>query len=154
MIHGATFWAILPSNIFLSNVALALSNWEWVTNFYLDILEWSWALSYLDARWRQHCSKSCPVYHSFGNTMIKQFFVLFVFLRIVHPKKKRLKMYSSSGHPKCRWVSNFTGTELEKFSVTSLAHQLILFSEWVPSEREFKQLINTSQIIHMTPVHQ
>ncbi len=29
---------------FLSNVAWALSHWEWVTNFDLDNLDWSWAL--------------------------------------------------------------------------------------------------------------
>ncbi len=30
-------------------------------------------------------------------------------------------------------------TDLEKFSMTSLAHQWILCSEWVPSEWESKQ---------------
>ncbi len=29
---------------FLSSVALALSHWEWRTYFYLDTLDWSWAL--------------------------------------------------------------------------------------------------------------
>ncbi len=38
-------------------------------------------------------------------------------------------------------------------SWTSLAHQWILCSEWVPSEWESKQLIKTSQVIHTTPVH-
>ncbi len=70
---------------------------------------------------------------------------------IVHPKKK---MYLSSDNPGCRWVCSFVGTDLEKFSITSLAHQWILCSEWVPSELESKQLIKTSQVIHMTPVHQ
>ncbi len=37
------------------------------------------------------------------------------------------------------------GIDLEKFSVTSLAHQRILCSEWVPSEWESKQWIKTSQ---------
>ncbi len=37
----------------------------------------------------------------------------------------------------------FIGTDLDKCSITSLAHQLILCSEWVPSEWEFKQLIKT-----------
>ncbi len=32
----------------------------------------------------------------------------------------------------------FTWTDLEKFSITSLAHQWILCSEWVPSELESK----------------
>ncbi len=36
-------------------------------------------------------------------------------------------------------------TDLEKFSITSLAHQWILCSEWVPSEWESKQLIKTLQ---------
>ncbi len=35
--------------------------------------------------------------------------------------------------------------DLEKCSITSLAQQWILCSEWVPSERESKQLIKTSQ---------
>ncbi len=34
-------------------------------------------------------------------------------------------------------------TDLKKFSITSLAHQWILCSEWVPSEWESKQLIKT-----------
>ncbi len=50
------------------------------------------------------------------------------FKGIVHPYL--LKMYSSSSHPTCRWVSS----DFAKFSITSLAHQWILCSEWVPSE--------------------
>ncbi len=50
-----------------------------------------------------------------------------------------LRMYLLSGHPRRRWVC------LEFFSITSLAHQRILCSEWVPSEWESKQLIKTSQ---------
>ncbi len=38
-----------------------------------------------------------------------------------------------------------TGTDLKKFCITSLPHQWILCGEWVPSEWESKQLINTSQ---------
>ncbi len=48
-----------------------------------------------------------------------------------------LKTYSPSGHPRFRWVCFFTSTDLEKWSSTSLAHQWILCSEWVPSEWEF-----------------
>ncbi len=62
----------------------------------------------------------------------------------VHP------IYSPSGYP--RWICFFIGTDLEKFSITSLAHQWIPCSEWVPSEWGSKQLIKTSQI-YMTPVH-
>ncbi len=36
-------------------------------------------------------------------------------------------------------------TDLERFSIISLADQWILCSEWVPSEWESKQLIKTSQ---------
>ncbi len=43
-------------------------------------------------------------------------------------------MYSASSHSKCRWVCFFMGTDLEKFSSTSLTHQWTLCSEWVPSE--------------------
>ncbi len=62
-------------------------------------------------------------------------------------------MFSPVGHLRCRWVCFFMGTDLEKFSITSLAHQWMLCSEWVPSEWESKQLINIT-IIHTTPVHQ
>ncbi len=54
-----------------------------------------------------------------------------------------LKMYSTSGHPRCSRVCFFIGTDLDTFCITSLAHQWILCSEWVPSEWESKQLIKT-----------
>ncbi len=38
-----------------------------------------------------------------------------------------------------------SSSDLEKCSITSLAQQWILWSEWVPSESESKQLIKTSQ---------
>ncbi len=56
-----------------------------------------------------------------------------------------LKMYSSSSHPICRWVCFFIRTDLEKCSITSLAHQWILCSEWVLSEWESKHLVKSSQ---------
>ncbi len=59
-----------------------------------------------------------------------------------------LKMYSPSGHPRCRWVVSLS--DLEKCSITSLAYQWILCSEWVPSEWESK---HNPQVIHTTPVH-
>ncbi len=63
-------------------------------------------------------------------------------------------MCSPSGHPRCRWVCFFMGTDLDKFCIAPLAHQWILFSEWVPSEWESKQLKkNNPQVIHTTPVH-
>ncbi len=61
---------------------------------------------------------------------------------IVHPK---MKLHSTSGHQRFRWVCFFMRTDLEKYSITSLAHQWMLCSEWVPSEWESKQLIKTSQ---------
>ncbi len=69
---------------------------------------------------------------------------------IVHTKMKTklLNQYSRSGHPRCRWVGFFLRTDLEK-CITSLAHQLILCSEWVPSEWESKQLIKH----HNNPHH-
>ncbi len=42
-------------------------------------------------------------------------------------------------------VCFFICTDLEKFSISSLDHQWILCSEWVPSEWESKQLIKASQ---------
>ncbi len=78
-----------------------------------------------------------------------------VLYRNSSPKNENaLNIYPLSGHLGCRWVCFFTGTDLEKYSMTSLAHQWILCSEWVPSEWESKQLIKTSQVIHTTPVHQ
>ncbi len=54
------------------------------------------------------------------------YYSLFIFKGVVRIKNENLlKMYSSLGHP--RW------NILEKFSITSLAHQRILCSEWVPS---------------------
>ncbi len=64
--------------------------------------------------------------------------------------KHLLKMYSLSGHPKCRWVCFFIRTDLENCSITSLAHQWIPCSEWVPSE--WDKTITT--IYNMTPIHQ
>ncbi len=49
---------------------------------------------------------------------------------------------------------SLSSSDLEKIIFPSLAHQWILWSEWVPSEWESKQLIKTSQVIHITPVHQ
>ncbi len=60
-------------------------------------------------------------------------------------KKILLKIESPSGHPRCRWVCFFMETVSEKCNITSLAHQWILCSEWVPPEWESKQLIKTSQ---------
>ncbi len=55
-------------------------------------------------------------------------------------------MYSRTGHPRCRWVCFFIGTDLEIFIITSLAHQWIICSEWVPSVWKSKQLIKISEI--------
>ncbi len=64
----------------------------------------------------------------------------------VHPNTKCLsKMCLHSCLTRCRWICFFIGTDLEKCSITSLAHQCILNSEWVPLEWESKQLIKTSQ---------
>ncbi len=57
-----------------------------------------------------------------------------------------LKMYmlGCSGHPRCKNLF-LIRTDLEKCSITPLAHKWILCSGWVPSEWEFKWLIKTSQ---------
>ncbi len=47
-------------------------------------------------------------------------------------------MYLSSGHARCRLICFIKESDLEKCIITSLAHQWILCSEWVPSEWEFK----------------
>ncbi len=64
----------------------------------------------------------------------------------------KMKIYSPSGHP-AQWVFFFFRRDLEKFSITTLAHQWILCSEWVPSEWVQTADKNTT-IINMTPVCQ
>ncbi len=54
---------------------------------------------------------------------------------------------------RCKWVSFFIGTDLKIFGITSLAHQWMLCSEWVPSESESKQLIKTSYFSICNPHH-
>ncbi len=63
---------------------------------------------------------------------------------IVHPKIKNCWKYTPL--QVIQDVDEFvSSSDLEKCSITSLAHQWILCSEWVPSEWESKQLIKTSQ---------
>ncbi len=70
------------------------------------------------------------------------FKVKYQFKKIVFPKKiKFVENVLTSAYPS--WVGS--STDLKKCSITSLAHQWILCSEWVPSEWESKQLIKTSQ---------
>ncbi len=57
-----------------------------------------------------------------------------------NPKMKMGKLHLTSRQTRCRWVCFI----MKKCSTTSLAHQRILCSEWVPSEWESKQLIKTS----------
>ncbi len=51
MIHGATFWAVLHRHF---------PHWEWVTNFYLDTLDWSWALCLTWLPADGNINQSCP----------------------------------------------------------------------------------------------
>ncbi len=60
-------------------------------------------------------------------------------------KTRNLCISVTSDTTRFRWVCLFIRTDLEKCSITSLAHQWVLCSEWVPSEWESKQLIKTSQ---------
>ncbi len=64
------------------------------------------------------------------------------------PLKEQFTKKCTFAHPhsiRCWWVF-FIGSDLEKCSIASLARQWILWSEWVPSEWETKQLIKTSII--------
>ncbi len=54
-----------------------------------------------------------------------------------------MELCSSSDHS--RWVCFFVGTDLEKCSIKTLAHQWILCNKWVLSELESKQLKKTLQ---------
>uniref|UniRef100_A0A8C1LQ73 Shisa N-terminal domain-containing protein n=1 Tax=Cyprinus carpio TaxID=7962 RepID=A0A8C1LQ73_CYPCA len=60
------------------------------------------------------CCPSCCIYKMCRKPRRKCFSA-----GIVHQK---LKMCSSSGHPRCRWVCFLMGTDLEKRSITSLVH--------------------------------
>ncbi len=62
-----------------------------------------------------------------------------------------LKQYSLTLRPSKTYMSRWA------CSITSLVHQWMLCSEWVPSEWESKHLIkhdNNPQVTRMTPVHQ
>ncbi len=61
---------------------------------------------------------------------------IFLFKGIVHPK-----ICSKYTRPQAiQHVDMFvSSSDTEKFSITSLTHQWILYSEWVPSEWESKQ---------------
>ncbi len=64
-----------------------------------------------------------------------------MFKGIVHPKWKFAeKVTYSQAMQDVDAFFPLIETDLEKFSITSLAHQWILCSEWVPSEWESKQL--------------
>ncbi len=65
---------------------------------------------------------------------------------------KKLKVLTL--RPSNMLMSLFLWTDLEKRSITSLAHQWIISSEWVPSEWGSKRLIKTSQVTHTTQDHQ
>ncbi len=68
-------------------------------------------------------------------------------------KKKQILTHRQS---RWRWVCFFIWRDLEKCSITSVAHQWILCSEWVPSEWESKLLIkhhNNPQVINTTSIH-
>ncbi len=67
--------------------------------------------------------------------------------------KTKIKKKSLSLRPAKMQMSLFVRTDLEKNSITSLAHHWILCSEWVPSEWESKHHDNP-EVFHMTPVHQ
>ncbi len=45
-------------------------------------------------------------------------------------------------------------TDLEKFSISSLAHQWILCSEWVAVRMRVQTADKNITIIHTTPIHQ
>ncbi len=50
------------------------------------------------------------------------------------------------------YKSLFIRTDLDKFRITSLGHQWIILSEWVPSEWESKRLRKKFTVIQKTPV--
>ncbi len=70
----------------------------------------------------------------------------------VHQKNKLLKISSPSGQPRSRFVF-YQGNNFEKLSITSLAQQWILCSEWVPSERVQTADKNIT-VTHTTPFPQ
>ncbi len=67
-------------------------------------------------------------------------YLFILFQRNIKPKNN---IFWKSTHPQVmnKMSLFFMGTDLETFSITLLAHQWILCSEWVPSDWESKQLI-------------
>ncbi len=68
---------------------------------------------------------------------------IYIFFKvIVHPKNENLLIiYTPSGHPRHKWVCFFMRTDLEKCSITSLAHQWILCSERVNEQKKVTELL-------------
>ncbi len=79
-----------------------------------------------------------------GSVFTRRLQVNFTIKGIIHAKTK---ISWKCTHPQAiQDVDEFiSSSDLEKCSITSLAQQWILCSEWVPSEWESKQLIKTSQ---------
>ncbi len=86
MIDRATL-SNFASQLFLSNVAWALSRWECVTHFFLDTLDRSWVLCItwllIDGNISQRCPatllKMCSMYHQpeYAFAMLVQYFHIF-----------------------------------------------------------------------------
>ncbi len=64
--------------------------------------------------WWIYSEKSSLLIATFGNYLLKELF---------HPKMKICWTCTPSGHPMCWWVCFFIVTDLEKFSISSLALQ-------------------------------
>ncbi len=100
--------------------------WGWVN--YKEILIWKW---------------TNPL-----TLFIRSITGFFFFAFFFYSYKKQVK----AGHPRSRFICVFIRTDLEKCSITLLAHQWIFCSEWVPSELESKQLIKTWVMWFTVPV--
>ncbi len=63
-------------------------------------------------------------------------------------------IYSSLGHPRCRWVCFFIVSYFKNCSITSLAHQWYSL-QWMGAIRTRDQTADKNiAVIHTTPVHQ
>ncbi len=85
------FLSNFARQIFLSNVVWALFHWEWLTSFYLDTLDWLWALCLtwlpVDGNIAEKVAP-CIISHSYVKLLQK------VLLSYVHLKNKYMLVWS------------------------------------------------------------
>ncbi len=74
-----------------------------------------------------------------------------VFKVIVHQEKKKLNIYTTSSHPRCRWVCFFIRFGEIYHSITCSPMDPL---QWMGAVRMRVQTADKNITIHTTPVHQ